>query len=60
MIPIITVLKLLRIAMGYGSRTERITRMLNSPDPATSMTARGLMASGCINREDGTIVVNQQ
>lgn len=55
MLPIITVVKLLRIAMGYGSRTERIQRMLNAPDPAVAITARSLMASGFLDREAGTI-----
>jgi hypothetical protein len=55
MLPLITVVKLLRVAMGYGSRTERITRMLNHPDPAIAITARSLMASGYINREEGSI-----
>jgi hypothetical protein len=56
-LPVITVIKLLRVAMGYGSRTERIQRMLNSPDPAVAITARSLLASGYLDRDTGTIII---
>lgn len=55
MIPEAMVLKLLRIAMGYGSRTERIQRMLNCPDLGVQMMARSLMTRGLLNRSDGTV-----
>lgn len=55
MLPLVLVLKLLRIALGYGSRTERIARMVNSPDPAVAITARSMMANGYLNRELGTV-----
>jgi hypothetical protein len=54
-IPLRTALKMLRIALGYGSRTERITRLLNSTDPDVAITARSLMASGYLNPDLGTV-----
>lgn len=53
--PLSTALKLIRIAMGYGSRTERITRMLNSTDPVVSIIAHSLHAMGYLRPDTGTV-----
>lgn len=55
MIPLITVVKMLRIALGYGSRTDRVKRMLDSPDTSVSMMANSLMHQGYLDRFTGSV-----
>ena len=55
MIPLVTVVKMLRIALGYGSRTERVARLLNSPDTSVSMMANSLMHQGYLDRFTGSV-----
>lgn len=57
-VPIKTVVKLLRIAIGYGSRTEKIHRMLHSPDPDVAIAAHSMRIAGYLDGPNGTIVVN--
>lgn len=54
-IPLRTVIRMLHVAMGYGSRTERITRLINSSVPDVAITARSLQAMGYLRPEIGTI-----
>lgn len=57
-IPLPTVVRLLRIALGYGSRTEKLQRMTHSTDPDVALTARSLMVRGYIKVDEGTIDLN--
>jgi hypothetical protein len=58
-IPLVTALRLIRIALGYGSRTERIQRMTHSTDPDVALTARSLQVRGFLNVEDGTLALKE-
>lgn len=59
-IPLSIVIRMLRIALGYGSRTEIITRLLNSTDPDVAIIARSLAVSGYLDAANGTIVVHPE
>jgi hypothetical protein len=59
-IPVGIVIRILRIALGYGSRTERITRLLNSTDAGVAITSRSLWASGYLKQDEGTVIVDPQ
>lgn len=55
-----TWLKLLRIALGYGSRTERIQRMTHSVDADVSMLATSLKFQGYLSPAEGTVRLNPE
>ncbi len=54
-IPLRTVLRMLRIALGYGSRSDRIRRLIDSPDPDVAITSRSLQAFGYLRPDVGTV-----
>jgi hypothetical protein len=54
-IPLSTFLRMLRIALGYGSRSERIQRMLHSTSPDVAILAHSLKTHGFIDQETGTV-----
>jgi len=54
-IPLRIVLRMLRIAIGYGSRTEKLQRMTHSNDPDVALTARSLAVRGYLKIDEGTI-----
>ena len=58
-IPLITALRLIRVALGYGSRTEKLQRMLHSTDPDVALTARSLQVRGFLHVEDGTVTFKE-
>ena len=54
-LPVRTVVKMLRIALGYGSRTERIQRLLHSTDPDVVVAAQSLRYQGFLKVVEGTV-----
>lgn len=54
-IPIRTVVRMLRIAVGYGSRSEKLQRLVHSTDPDVALTARSLMVQGYLDIDNGTV-----
>jgi hypothetical protein len=50
-------LKLLKVALGYGSRTDRIKAMLNHEDVSVAMLAQSLKYQGYLHESEGTITI---
>jgi len=57
-LPVQTVVKMLRIALGYGSRTERMQRLLHSTDPDVVLAAQSLRYQNYLSVTEGTVNVD--